>query len=305
MSQPVVSVVLCTYNGEKFLREQLESILNQTYRTLEIIIVDDHSTDGTYPILQEYAAKESRIRLYQNEHNLGYAENFNKGCQLASADIVAISDQDDIWHPEKIERMINSWPSGSSLIYCDSQRFTGDFSSWNVQPKKSYRRFEGSDIRKLAVFNTISGHAILARKSLLEQVFPVEPGVFYDWKAGVIAAASGGVTYLPQTLVLQRIHQQNITINKGVDLKTSENKARFKQMVITHLLAFEKLPQVPDRDKLFFSRLASLFEQSLLQNFSWPLFLLLVKNGREIFWHKRKILSFVTRIKYARKLASL
>ena len=91
-----------TYNGEKFIREQLDSILAQTYPIKEIIIQDDGSTDGTIAICEEYAEKYPNIHFSCNEHNLGFNLNFKCAAMKATGDYVAISDQDDVWFPEKI-----------------------------------------------------------------------------------------------------------------------------------------------------------------------------------------------------------
>lgn len=107
--QPLVSVVLCTYNGEKFLRPQIDSITAQTYPNLEIIIVDDVSSDSTSSILEEYRQKDSRVKFHINSANIGYNKNFEKAFSLATADYIAISDQDDIWESNKIELMMKDW----------------------------------------------------------------------------------------------------------------------------------------------------------------------------------------------------
>src|ERR1700748_3070750 len=95
--QPLVSVAMCTYNGEKYIRQQLDSILNQTWRNLEIVIVDDGSSDDTFAIISEYAEKDSRIKCFKNEVNLGFNKNFEHAVELTTGDYIAISDQDDIW----------------------------------------------------------------------------------------------------------------------------------------------------------------------------------------------------------------
>ena len=97
-----VSVVMCTYNGEKYIREQIDSILNQTYPIYELIIQDDCSTDGTVSIINEYVNKFSNVQLYINEKNLGFNTNFESVAMKAHGDFVAISDQDDVWMPNKL-----------------------------------------------------------------------------------------------------------------------------------------------------------------------------------------------------------
>ena len=75
---PLVSIALCTYNGAENLAQQLDTLVNQTYRNLEIVVVDDCSTDDTYAILQDYSSKDDRFRLYTNEANLGFLKNFER-----------------------------------------------------------------------------------------------------------------------------------------------------------------------------------------------------------------------------------
>ena len=110
MSTKTVSVVMTTYNGELFLREQLDSILCQTYPIHELIVQDDCSTDNTVEIIKEYATRHPFIKLYVNEHNLGFNKNFKTAVMKATGDYVAIADQDDIWFPEKIEKQVQAMP---------------------------------------------------------------------------------------------------------------------------------------------------------------------------------------------------
>ena len=103
-----VSVVMATYNGEKYIREQLDSIINQTYPIHEIIIQDDCSTDGTVAIIEEYVTRHANIKLFVNEQNLGFNENFKTAVMRATGEYIAISDQDDVWFPEKIEFQVKT-----------------------------------------------------------------------------------------------------------------------------------------------------------------------------------------------------
>ncbi|MFT4918317.1 MAG: glycosyltransferase involved in cell wall biosynthesis, partial [Zhongshania aliphaticivorans] len=98
---PKISVAMCTYNGERFLAEQLDSILNQTYKNIELVVVDDVSTDGTLRLLDEYAARDGRIRVIRNSENIGFVRNFEKAMGACSGEFIALADQDDIWFPEK------------------------------------------------------------------------------------------------------------------------------------------------------------------------------------------------------------
>ena len=109
-----VSVVLCTYNGAKYLREQLESVVNQTYPLHELLIQDDGSTDGTTDIAAEYAAKYPFVRCLQNDGKHGLNPNFFSAMRKATGDYIAICDQDDIWELDKIEKQVAA--IGDSLM---------------------------------------------------------------------------------------------------------------------------------------------------------------------------------------------
>ena len=100
---PLVSIALCTYNGAGFIAEQLDTLITQTYAPIEIIAVDDSSTDETFNILMAYAAKYSQIKIYKNENNIGFAANFERAATLCDGELIALCDQDDLWHPQKIE----------------------------------------------------------------------------------------------------------------------------------------------------------------------------------------------------------
>ena len=123
LKEKTVSVVMCTYNGAQYLKEQLDSIIGQTYPIHELIIQDDCSTDNTVAILKKYEADYPFVRLYVNEHNIGYNQNFKSAVMKATGDYIAISDQDDVWFPQKLERQVNAI---ANYDICFSQYFTGN-----------------------------------------------------------------------------------------------------------------------------------------------------------------------------------
>ena len=107
MRDPLISIALCTYNGERFVREQLDSLVNQTYKNIEIIAVDDHSSDQTFAILENYKSKFKNIRTFQNNANLGFRKNFEKALRECTGEYIALSDQDDVWRLDKIAVQMN------------------------------------------------------------------------------------------------------------------------------------------------------------------------------------------------------
>ncbi len=104
---PLISIAMATYNGEKYILEQLESFVNQTIPPNELVITDDCSTDNTLKIIYKFKKDAPfDVRVYLNEKNLGYTQNFNRAMQLCKNEIIFLSDQDDIWFPEKIAHIL-------------------------------------------------------------------------------------------------------------------------------------------------------------------------------------------------------
>ena len=112
---PRVSVVVCVYNGEDFLRESIDSILSQTFADFELLILDDASIDSTPQILSECAAQDQRIRLAQNEQNLGLTKSLNKCLALARGEYVARQDADDVSLPERLAKQVEAMDARPEL----------------------------------------------------------------------------------------------------------------------------------------------------------------------------------------------
>ena len=179
--QPEVSIAICTYNGERFLPEQLESIINQDYKNItEIICVDDNSTDGTWQILNEYAKKYNIFKLFQNKSNLGYIKNFEKALTLANKPFIAIADQDDIWHSNKITKLVNAI-GNNYMSYSDNEYI--DLNGNPLGKKFSdYRNLKTcTSCLNFALFNAISGHTLLINRDLLNYALPFNPEIPHDY----------------------------------------------------------------------------------------------------------------------------
>ena len=204
----LVSIVLCTYNGERFLREQLDTLLSQTYPIHEIIIQDDGSTDSTPDILREYADKHPVIHVFQNEADHGVNGNFFSAMKRATGDYIAICDQDDIWESNKIERQIAA--IGSQLLCaCRSIPFSADGTKVAYDPRTPNYHL----IRLL--YASIPGHTMLFHRSLLEKLPPNDNQLktYYDVYLSLTAAALGGLVLLDEFLVKQRRYVEATTSN--------------------------------------------------------------------------------------------
>lgn len=210
---PKVAVVMATYNGEKFIEEQLQSIVNQTYPNLEIVITDDCSTDGTYSILQRYAHRYPNISCYQNRRNIGYVKNFEKAIKLAEADYIALSDQDDIWQHDKIALMMEHI-NDASVVYCDSEFIDADGNSLNKKLSDIKNLQPVYDSLPFMVNNGVFGHAMLMHKSIALQAMPFPKDCVHDWVIAFVATFSNGVKFVNQPAVQYRQHCNNTANTK-------------------------------------------------------------------------------------------
>lgn len=156
---PHVSIALCTYNGDRFLQEQIESILLQTYVNISLVIVDDFSTDNTRLILSEYSGL-SRCQIYYNDRNIGSTKSFEKCISLCTGDIIALSDQDDIWELFKIERMLGAH-GDNTLLYHDSQLFSADDPGLSEKVSDTYNFVKGECNLSFIFKNCIPGHSMM------------------------------------------------------------------------------------------------------------------------------------------------
>ena len=202
----LVSVVVATYNGEKYLGELLDSILEQSYPVYEILIKDDGSTDSTCQIAETYCRNHGNIRLIRNERNMGISDNFLTGFLTAKGEFVAYADQDDIWEKNKIERLLAAMGDGnlafSNSAVCDEK---GNF----LYPLIQKRVFVSEIISFLDM--TIWGHQILFRKSILENlpIMELSATVWLDSLLADIAfkGDNRNVVYVNEMLIRWRRHR--------------------------------------------------------------------------------------------------
>lgn len=193
-----VDVVMCTYNGEKFLREQLDSIVAQTYPIHRLIVQDDGSTDSTVEIVREYAARHPFIELYVNGRNLGFNLNFKTAVMRATADFVAIADQDDVWFADKIERQV-SQIGDHNICFAAHLRGASLNAASKVEPQYSL---------KALLFGGFAGHTMLLRRTFAQREEAWAGAVIYDWSLAVSAYFCGteAITYISDPLNWHRSH---------------------------------------------------------------------------------------------------
>jgi glycosyltransferase involved in cell wall biosynthesis len=181
--KPTISVAVCTYNGEQFLAEQLDSILIQTVPVDEIIICDDCSKDLSAEIILSYQKKSAiPIHFFQNETNLGSSKNFEKSVKLCSGDLIFFADQDDIWRKDKVERMLElfeqnpNWNAvfSNAHIIDQDNRSLGKSSFEEIQFTDELQNLwkAGKGFEILLRGYVVTGATLAIRKEIVEKVFP-------------------------------------------------------------------------------------------------------------------------------------
>ena len=213
-----VSIVMCTYNGEKFLQEQIDSIIRQTYPIHELIVQDDCSTDKTVDIIKEYTVNYPFIKLYINERNMGYNRNFHSVLRKAQGEFIFISDQDDVWSPDKLETMINCI-GNHSLCFSHSASYNF-FEEGNI-PSPSPISYAPE---RLLFTNAISGHTMLLKREFVQQITYWNYQMYYDWWLAINACLADGIIECQETLAWHRVHESSaIEMQKATDAKQAKS----------------------------------------------------------------------------------
>jgi len=224
-----VSICIPTYNGQKFFESCLDSAIGQTYRDIEIIIVDDCSTDNTYEIAKKYASKDSRIRLFQNEKNAGLVPNWNHCIELSKGKWIKFLFQDDALAPNCIEVMINSL-SPNDRIVTSARRLILDEAldestrTYSISETLTFERFgiiskvpvfiPAEKISSLAVQNVWMNFigeptVIMFQKEVTRELGVFNPDLIQvcDLEYFLRIACNYGVKYIPQPLTYFRVHK--------------------------------------------------------------------------------------------------
>lgn len=213
-SLPLVSIALTTYNGARYLDAQMESLLAQTYPHLEIVVSDDGSADDTPARLAAYAAQDARVRVLDVTGNRGFNGNFARCFAACRGVLISPCDQDDIWHPEKTQRLVQAL-GDATLVYADSRFVDGEGHSLQRCMSDTVRMVSGSDPRAFLFGNSVSGHAMIFRRELLAAAGAFPATIYFDWWLAFVAANVGRIAYLDAVLVDYRRHAQAITCKPG------------------------------------------------------------------------------------------
>ena len=299
-ASPLISIALCTYNGEEFLEEQLASILSQSYDHLEVIVCDDGSTDKTVDIVGDFAAKDSRIRLYQNPKNLGFNKNFERAISLASGDFIAISDQDDIWKTDKIkllyENIQNNWLIFSNSMLMDhSGKLLGGQLLYNFS-------LQNKTFKAYLLHNYTTGHTCLFRREFLTYLLPLPEVGYYDWWMGFVALYHQKIAFLDQPLTRHRVHSASVIQTVFADEKAKSQTDLFNtELNIRQLKVFRGYKNLLQQDRDTIDELIEDLETKKRQ-FSFRLFKKLILSFEDYIVSKKKR-NLLSKLNFARKYA--
>lgn len=203
-----VSVVMATYNGEKYIRKQLESILENLKEEDEIIISDDGSKDSTRSIIKEYMTNDKRIKLLDGPKN-GIKQNFANGIKNATGKYIFLADQDDIWKQNKVESILNVFEKEKVKLVIHDAEIVDENLKVTEESFFKYRN-SGSGILKNIWKNTYIGCCIAFDATIRDKILPIPNDIeMHDQWIGIIAEMEGKVHFLKEVLISYRRHGDN------------------------------------------------------------------------------------------------
>jgi glycosyltransferase involved in cell wall biosynthesis len=239
---PETTIVLATYNGEKYLVDFLDSLRAQSYQNFDIVVSDDCSTDNTISIIESFHGKLN-ISISRNQMNIGPSLNFSRAMETATGNFIAFADQDDVWQSNKLMSMVelikaldNEQPA---LVFSDleivDEKLNTISDSFFASKKSSACRHIGDFI----ISNHIPGCSMLINQPLRKLGLPV-PSEFkmHDWWFAMVAAAFGTIRFLDKPMVRYRQHGGNAI---GADIKTKETtRSKLLRLAASPLAIIQK-----------------------------------------------------------------
>lgn len=256
--QYLIDILMSTYNGSSFLRQQMDSIINQTYTNWRLIIRDDGSSDTTLDIIEDYVLLyPDKIKIVDKEtSNLGSAKSFERLLDFVEGDYFMFSDQDDIWCNNKIERNIleiqhmeSLYGNDIPLMVCSDAKCI-DTNGNEICPSfflsQKFVDTTKNDIKLLAL-NVVQGSTTLMNKKVLKYIRPFPKYVLHDQWIAVIIAHYGYVSYIHEQLLLYRQHGNNVLGALDIDYNYFQNKIiNIKKQMRIYYSFYNNLPFRPN-----------------------------------------------------------
>lgn len=320
-----IDILLATYNGEKYIREQIDSILNQTYKNIRLIISDDCSKDNTPEILKEYEQKDKRIELHIQEKNLGVVKNIEFLLEQVENKYYMLSDQDDVWLPEKVQKSLETLvEKDADLVFGDLEVVNKDletmypsFGDFMLLNKKINKYIDSNKLNY--IYNCVTGCTILAKKETTQKILPLPKKskyLIHDHWIGLMASIYGKVAYMPEKYIKYRQHGNNqvgtekishgfkkleqvrelfINVKLGVFGTYVENNERFPEdMQKLNLEIYEYFKMIQNKKNINFRKWRVFHKLYKTESFNYYILNFIIMNlpllGRPIFTIRYKIL---------------
>ena len=213
-----IDILLATYNGEKYLKEQIDSILNQTYKNIRLVISDDCSKDSTLEILKEYEKKDERIELYIQQSNIGVVKNIDFLLKQVKSPYYMLADQDDYWLPEKAEKSLEKLnQQNADLVFGDLdvvdkslETIYPSFNDYMLLTRKINKYIDSYKVNYL--YNCVTGCTVLAKKETVKKILPLPTNskyLIHDHWIGLMVSLNGKLAYMPEKYIKYRQHGNN------------------------------------------------------------------------------------------------
>jgi hypothetical protein len=235
-----VSVAMCTYNGERYLSEQLVSIARQSRLPDELIIADDGSTDDTLRIAAAFQSSASfPVRILVGEGRLGFVANFERAVSACEGDFIALCDQDDVWYPARLERSLQAFAehADAPLVFSDADIIDERdqplamrlWANFGFQEQQRQQLLEG-DPTPLVKDRFVTGATVMLRSDLRESCLPVGAGWLHDEWFAIVAASVGTIVPIDEPLIRYRRHSsQQVGLGRKMDFE-ERNQVHWKEL---------------------------------------------------------------------------
>ena len=261
----MLSIAMTTYNGSKYITEQLESIANQTLKDYELVICDDCSKDNTVEIIKSFQQNDSRIKLFCNEQNLGFKKNFEKVIRLCQGDYIALCDQDDVWTENHLEALFSSIGTNyviagnNELVDKSLQSLNQTFFDSHLFSINKYPTNEEILKKILLSGNCFQGASMMLKKDIIEHYLPLPEKINYhdSWLAA-LACCLNKFTVTETVITKYRQHEAQVTSGDKSNAGFSAGRVFFCEELLNHNLPDFSSSSTVKQIKNYFSNTSSI-----------------------------------------------
>lgn len=300
----MISIALATYNGERYLRFQLDSIYNQTFTDFEVVVCDDCSTDSTVNILEEYS-QQFGLKYYVNSERFGFVRNFEKAIGLCKGEFIALCDQDDIWLPDKLA-ILSAEIKDYSLCCSDAflMNSAGEIISNSVYSHSGIKFHKEEQFNYLIHGNFVMGCTMLFKKDLLGFILPFPADTTYhDWWISIVASLKDGIQFIDMPLIKYRTHGDNQsptalkakynTLFRKIKEVILNKELGYYNRMISWLSAVKTNPLVKDNQKVLVNEKIDFYNDMKNSIIHFRSFVIALKYRKYLFAKRGEIMRFL------------